>query len=167
MKYIKIGITFVIGIVLIGVLSTVIGTMTQPRDIGESVTFDILTETTVTPGTYNSLIDYLGEVELGNDIDIDFIFNDITYNDGYIRVTTDFIEIYFNRFEYIIIYDNDTWLQDDPQSIIVGVGGSFNFPSNEVVETPTIIKTLLLLIPLVFTASLIGYLSLTIKKGDE
>lgn len=157
MNIIKKVVVFVMGIVVIGVVSTIISVVTQPKNVKKNITFELLVGDTITNGTYNSLI---GMVDIDNVIlkvndnivDIDTIIND----NNSIVIPNDFGDL--------IIYNNDTYFND---GFGVSTGDIISITFDVEQETPAIIKTLLVLIPLVFTASLIGYLSLSTMKGDK
>lgn len=165
MKFLNKVIVFVMGIVVLGIVSTLVFNMSQETE-KEVVAFEILGSDNLTPGTYDSLYNYLGTTD-GNEIPITFEYNGEIYNGRYSNLSN-IISIYFQVDivkDYFFIYDNDTWEQEDPQDIVITTGDKFIFKETVPPQLTGVTSTLLFLAPLILSASLIGFLAF--KKGDE
>lgn len=173
MNIIKKVVVFVMGLVVIGVVATTISVVTQPKNVEKSVTFEVLTldignnRGTVTNGTNDKLRSY-SKVE--NEIILNIIsikHNDIEQveiHSTILNSVNNSIEIVTETVDLEPLYTNDEFSTPEGNSFNVGDTISITFDVEQ--KTPVIIKTLLLLTPLILSASLIGYLSLSTKKGD-
>lgn len=167
MNIIKKVTVFVMGLVVIGVVSTTIGVVTQTKTVEKSVTFELLENDELAFNVYDKINDYadFNNTNYANNL-VSITFNgDLVDNPQVVN------ELLNNT---IIVRDGET---DDP-TIYIYNDNTYNIDMGanvgdviivtfepEVIETPFIVKTLLVLIPLVLTASVIGYIA--VKKGDE
>lgn len=160
MKWIKISIGAVIAIISLGIIATSVSGITQETVREKVVTFEVLTETTITGGTYDSLHDSL-DYAVGVGLPITFTYNSTVYNGSYILSSAnDTMTIYFGNSEYFNLNHDDTWFQEDPDVIVVMVGDTFDF-TLEVAQPPQLTgttATLILLAPLIFVGGVLGYL---------
>lgn len=162
MKFINKVMVFVMGIVVLGVVATTIGVVTQSKTL-KTVTFELLDNGTYSPNVFDKIIFYsVIDDELVTNIQL-LKVNDIDETQGsYIRVTEN-ISIYLHSGDgEDVFFDDGTYFIEDG---VFQVGDVISITFEVEQETPVIIKTLIFLIPLVLSASLIGYLAF--KKGDK
>lgn len=164
MKIINKVIVFVMGIVVLGVVSSLVFNMSQETEKAV-VTFEILENDGLSPGTYDSLFNYLGTTD-NDGIPLTFEYNGELYNGRYSNFNN-IMTIHFqvDVGDYFFISDDDTWLQEDPQDIIIETGDKFILLETAPPQLTGVTSTLIILIPLILSASLIGFLAF--KKGDE
>lgn len=175
MKFINKVIVFVMGLVVIGVLSTTINVVTQSRNVDKVVTFEILDSETYSPNVIDkvnlySVIDV--DVDVGGQVtNIQSLkVNDIEETQGLIVVLYPPEQDYVGQFGiYLQSKDGMDYFNGDGSYIledgVFQVGDIITITFDVEQETPTIIKTLLFLAPLILSVSLIGFLAF--KKGDE
>lgn len=168
MKIINKVMVFVMGVVVIGIASTLVGVVTQPKNVEKTVTFDIdLLGNKVTDNTYQQIYE-LSELSVSNMvINVKkILYNGLSTNeiDDQIRYVNGIFNINFisGDTEYYIDITPANYL-GTYQEIVSNDTISITFDVE--VEISPFIKTLILLIPLILSASLIGYLA--VKVGDE
>ena len=167
MNIIKKVVVFVMGLVVIGVVATTIGVVTQSKTVQKNVTFGFVDEYDLTIDVYTKISEYAiidGAGEVTNVVNID-VNNDNGEAFGLPKIDFDT--------DTFIIYDakdDAPYLEIMPYSLHHFEDGLFvsdiitiTFEVEQ--ETPAIIKALLFLAPLILSASLIGFLAF--KKGDE
>lgn len=152
MKWVKVAIVTVIAILSISIIATNVNDMTQGSFVVDIVTFEIITESDVTEGTYNSLLDIVDDVVTveinGNTVGI----NSITHN-----VDNGSIDIMIADGNQFYVYDDDTFFNINDNSYI----GDTWVLSYETLQPPQltgISATLILLAPLIFTGGVLVYL---------
>lgn len=170
MKFINKVMVFVMGIVVIGIVTTTIGVVTQPKTVEKSVTFEL-----VANGGFlvSNVFDEINEyVIFGNDNKATNVL-DISINSDLNRFDTLLVRISSYGDEIVIEDGTD----NDPKFTINSIDKVFlssGVNSGDIIiitfsiddaGISTFITTLLVLIPLILSASLIGYL--VVKKGEE
>ncbi len=175
MNIIKKVVVFVMGLVVIGVVATTIGVVTQPKNVEKSVTFELLENNELAFNVYDVINDYavfesdgVGRLRAINVIGIlvngdDSIFTDVVVSLNY-NNSIGIIDPIAGEPDFII-FDNNTYLIQEYGDLSEHDIITLTFAVE--VKTPVIIKTLLLLTPLILSASLIGYLSLTVRSGKN
>lgn len=165
MKFINKVMVFVMGLVVIGVVSTTIGVVTQAKTVEKSVTFELLENDELSFNVYDKINEYAV-------LDDDVVINLVNFTvDRDVEITTPYLVYDSNINGYTLTDDTDSNPLLDITSggydidIGVNVGDIITITFNVEVETPVIIKTLLMLVPLILSAGLIGYI--VVKKGDE
>ena len=166
MNIIKIVTVFVMGVVVIGVVATTIGVVTQTKNVEKSITFELLDNNKLAFNVHEKINEYA-------------IYNDENYADNLVSVSVNndynifgdvFVEYLDANIVTISNHNENPYLEltSNTYSIsgsLLNVGDTITVTFDVEVKTPVIIKTLILLIPLILSASLIGYLAY--KKGDE
>lgn len=167
MNIVKKVIYFVIGITVIGVVSTVIGVVTQPKNVDKDVTFEMLVDNELPFNVFDKINEYV-------------ILNNNGWSTNLVNITINNVEafedptIVYNKDGnfYILIDDID----DDPMIHIydhfydiemgtdIDVGDIVTITFDVEVKPPFFVTTLTLLVPLILSASLIGYLSFSTKE---
>lgn len=164
MNIIKKVVVFVMGLVVIGVVSTTIGAVTQTKTIEKSVTFELLENGELAYNVYDKISKY-AIIDEATELIVNIVYMTINNNEPM------YIEAYRYNDEIIIDLETDplfdvnndnTYTKHDAGNVGDIITITFE---PKVIETPVIIKTLLVLIPLILSASLIGYI--VVKKGDE
>ncbi len=168
MKIINKVMVFVMGLVVIGVVSTTIGVVTQPKNVEKSVTFEVLENDELSYNAFDFLFEYsiFDTNNLANNVVTILVNNDNnTFNSPYILY-----EEYDNELVISDEIDEIPTIRITPTSTNsddLNVGDVITITLEVEQETPLIIRTLLLLTPLILSASLIGYLSLTVRSGKN
>lgn len=167
MKFINKVVIFVMGVVVIGVVATAIGVVIQPKTVEKSVTFELLDNDELAFNVYDKIKEY-AVYDYNDNVVINFVNITTTNNDE--ELTDPFITYYVESQILIGDFDDDypeLYINNDSTwgSSFYSVGDVISITFEVEQETPVIIKTLIFLIPLVLSASLIGYLAF--RKGEN
>ena len=154
-------VIFVMGVVVIGVVATTIGVVTRPKNVEKSVTFELLDTGKVATNVYDNINKY---TVLDNN---DYAINIVSATINNVPVTLDLT--INNEINEMMIEGYDFYIEINGTSnsyyTVLDVGDIITITFEVEQETPVIIKTLIFLIPLILSASLIGYLAF--KKGEK
>lgn len=172
MRFLMIGISIIIGVILVGVVFSVTMDLTQPREVEKVVSFEILiiyddNEWLITPGTYDKVRTILEHNDIIDVYIIEPDNNEKFEFDGY-SLDTDNVEYNYLIGELLIIevmYDSDL------------ISTNYSYEINDIVtliftvqEPPQISSTsaiLIALVPLLFATGVILYTYNTALRGRE
>ena len=156
MKWIKVAIGAVIAVISLGIVATSVAGITQETVKVRTVTFEILTESAVTSGTYDL---FVSGIELdGQYFVTDIYINDTSvYDEGYLLYDYGLIEIYSVAGVLMDINDDDTFVGVD-YSFEIGDTVVIIFEVTQPPQLTGVTAILILLAPLIFVGGVLGYL---------
>lgn len=175
MRFLMIGISIIIGVILVGVVFSVTTDLTQPREVEKVVSFEIFTEDgaggTLTPGTYDNIISIVHDQDYydNNIIETTIIYNNttVTFDGIYFgSLSVEFVFIDNDMGQYLEIYTNDEFAFNGTVEISTNEQFQLIFTVMETQISSTS-AILIALVPLLFATGVILYTYNTALRGRE
>lgn len=170
MKWVKVAIGAVIAIAVVPMIAISVSNLTQEKVREEVVTFEVLTLSTVTNGTYNLIDEYVifdfDEFGAGYSSNVISVkVNDDTLVDGSIGLGETDVRITDDSGDYDFLVNSDDTITSEGYNIQVGDVWEITFEVTQAPILSGISATLLLLAPLIFVSGILYFIYNNKQEG--